>query len=169
MLVNIPFDLGYGLTTYLQSLGYSLTQRGNDWYLEGATTEAEAQALINSYNPWPVEKANKLAEINESFVQQTDFLTQGATEAEQKSWSIQKAEAENYPDKPCKSLQILADVRGIPIDIMVAKVLEKSEMYNTAYFTLQALRDKAEDKIKAMPNSGSYEKLPELWAIKFGD
>jgi len=166
MIVNIPLELGYGLTEHVESFNCCLYQRGSVWYLEGAETQEQAQLLIDTYNPWPVEKAKKLVEINQSFVEAVEALTAGVTQAEKDSWEIQQREANSYPND-CPNITILANSRGIPLDSLVAKIKDKSELYATNYFMLQGMRDKLEDTIKSYPNSGQHELLPSLMALVY--
>ena len=166
MIVNIQIDLGYGLTEYVESLGYNLCQRGTTWHLDGPSTEAEAQSIIDLYNPWPYEKTQKLIEINQSFVEAVEELTTGVIQAEKDSWEIQQREANSYPND-CPNITILANSRGTPLDLLVAKIKEKSELYATNYFMLQGIRDKLEDTVKSYPNSGQHELLPSLMALVY--
>ena len=172
MIVNIPFDLGYGLTEYVEFLGYSLCQRGKEWHLDGPDTVGEAQAIIDSYNPWPIEKAKKIDEINNAFMHAVSELVSGTTEFERNSWVIQESEAITYSqdsNSSCPSLTVLANSRGIPLESLVVKVLAKSNLYKQNYFMLQGKRDKIEDFIKTFPDNGSIERLIDLQSIEFGN
>ena len=167
MIVNIQIDLGYGLTEYVESLGYSLCQRGTTWHLDGPNTEAEAQSIIDLYNPWPYEKTQKLIEINEAFQNAVNALTAGTTEGERNSWAIQEREAREYPNKQPVALQILATSRGIALEQLVDKVIQKSNLYQQHYFALQGIRDKAEDTVKSFSDNDSLDKLELLTQVKF--
>lgn len=145
----------------------SLWQRGTVWMADAP--DELVNRLIAEYNPWPNEKTKQLAEINEAFQNAVNVLTAGTTEGERNSWAIQEREAREYPAKQPVALQILANSRNIPLEVLVDKVIQKSNLYQQHYFTLQGMRDKAEDAVKSMPSSGEYEKLPLLWAIKFGE
>jgi hypothetical protein len=171
MIVNIPFDLGYGLTTYLQSLGYSLVQRGNEWHLEGAASEAEAQSVINSYNPWPVEKAAKIAEIDDDFAAATDSLTAGWPQHEIQTWGKQEAEARalaNNPDAPTPMLATIATTRGLTVPELAQRVIRDADAFTAASAHFVGMRHKARQQVQTMPDNQQFEKLPSLWAIKFG-
>jgi len=171
MIVNIPFDLGYGLTEHLQSLGYSLVQRGNEWHLEGATSEAEAQSVINSYNPWASEKAAKIAEIDEAFDEATNSLTSGWPQHEIQTWNKQEAEARKYlsdNSTPTPMLSVISYTRNLTVGELALRVVRDADAFTTASAHYVGLRHKARQQIQALPDVGDVHRLPELWAIKFG-
>lgn len=159
-------EKGYSMHQWLVQHGVELSQRDGVWIAN--IPDEQVNQLIADYNPWPAEKAAKLLEVNESFSDAISKLTEGTTQAERDSWSIQEAEARGYPGKPAARLEILASSRGITIESLVQKVLAKSDLYAQHYFTMQGRRDALEDVVKSLPDSGDYHRLPELWAIKFG-
>lgn len=164
-------EKGYHMIEYLESNGVYLYQLDNVWCQSSNLTDDEVNTLIDEYNPWPGEKARKLAEINETFKALVDQLVAGTTPDERNSWDIQEKEALGYVadnNYPVPALTTLAAFRGITLEQLVAKVIQKSDLYKQYYFTFQGLRDAAEDKIKALPDSGSYDRLPELHAIEMG-
>lgn len=160
-------EKGYSLHQWLAAQGIELRNVDGVW--QANVPDSQVSQLIAEYNPWPVEKSLKLIEINNDFQNAVNNLTAGTTEAERNSWAIQEREAKEYPQKQPVALAILATSRGIDLELLISKVIEKSNMYQQAYFTLQGMRDKAEDKIKSFPDSGEYEKLNILNQIKFGD
>lgn len=160
-------EKGYGLHLWLLNQGVDLVDVAGVW--KSNVADETVNMLIAEYNPWPYEKTQKLIEINESFQNAVNALTAGTTEGERNSWTIQEREAREYPNKQPVALQILANSRGIALEDLVDKVIQKSNLYQQHYFTLQGMRDKAEDVVKAMPDSGQHELLTELFAIKFGD
>jgi hypothetical protein len=128
--------------------------------------------LILTYNPWPAEKALKLEEINNAFLNAVSQLVVGTTEHERNSWAIQESEAIAYSQNnnaQCPALSVLSNSRGISLQVLVDKILEKSALYKQYYFMFQGMRDKAEDLIKALPDAGNYERLNELQSIRFGE
>jgi hypothetical protein len=159
-------EKGYSMHEWLASQGVQLIQRDNVWAAN--VPDEQVSQLIADYNPWPAEKSSKLKEINEAFEAAINQLTAGTTESERNSWAIQEKEAKAYPTETPEALMILAQSRGIPLEALVEKVLQKAALYQHYYFTIQGQRDKLEDQVKALPDSGSIERLPELWAIKFG-
>lgn len=162
-MIAIKQDLGYGLTEHLAAHGVLLVQRDGAWIAEGATDE-QAQALIDAYNPWPVEKARKLQEINDWFASQVAALTAGIPQAEKDSWPVQVNEA--YGLRPLAMLPAMAAGRGISVEVLIEKVKAKAEAFSMYYGAIQGERDRVEDLIKSMPDAGEYHRLPELWGLK---
>lgn len=171
MIVNIPVDLGYGLTEYVESLGYSLCQRGTAWHLDGAVTEAEAQAIIDLYNPWPAEKARKLAEIDIDFNAATDGMTAGWPQHEIQTWNKQEAEARAFivdPNTPTPMLSTIAATRGLTVAELAQRVIRDADAFTTASAYYVGLRHQARQLVNALPDAGDYNRLTELLSIKFG-
>lgn len=171
MIVNIPVDLGYGLTEYVENIGYSLCQRGTTWHLDGPDTASEAQAIIDLYNPWPTEKARKLAEIDADFAAATDSMTSGWPQHEIQTWNKQEAEARTFivdPDMPTPMLSTIAATRGLTVAELAQRVIRDANAFTNASAYYVGLRHKARQMVQAMPDSGETERLSELWAIKFG-
>ena len=161
--VNITQDLGYGLTEYMVAQGWGFYQNQDGEYVcEGG--EGDPQPLIDAYNPWPFEKAAKLAEINTWFTAAVEQLTAGSTERERESWDTRVLEA--YGLRPLAMLRSMAAQRGISLDDLVSKVKAKAELYAEHYGSIQGRRDAVEDMIKTFPDEGPTDRLPELWALK---
>jgi len=159
-------EKGYSMHEWLANKGAQLTQSNGIW--SANAPDDEVNKLIAEYNPWAAEKSQKLTEINSAFSDAVAQLTAGTMQAERDSWSIQESEARGYPDKPTPRIEILAAARGVPLQTLVEKILYKANLYAQYYFTLQGERDALEDLINALPDFGEIERLPELWAIKFG-
>jgi hypothetical protein len=171
MIVNIPFGLGYGLTEYIEFLGYSLCQRGEEWHLDGPDTVGEAQAIIDLYNPWPVEKAKKLAEIDQDFSAATDNLTAGWPQHEIQTWNKQESEARalvQNADAPTPRLSTIAIIRGLTAAELAQRVIREADAFTAASANLVGLRYKARQLVQDLPDSGDYHRLSELFSIKFG-
>lgn len=155
-------DKGFGLFVYLEKNGVFLEELDGVW--TSPSNHDLVNQLIDEYNPWPTEKAKKLAEINEWLENQLQLVVAGIPESEQKSWPTQVDEA--YGKRPLRMLLKIAEMRGITTEALIAKVKAKAEAFEDYYGTMQGLRDKAEQQIKSMPDSGEFHRLPELWAIK---
>lgn len=164
--VHISQNLGAGLPIFLETHGWMFfrDQSGN-YFCEGEGTNP--QYLIDSYNPWPYEKAAKLSEINEWFESAVAQLTAGTTQAERDSWAVQVNEA--YGIRPIAMLAAMAAARGISTEQLIEKVKAKAEAFATYYGALQGRRDALEDLIKSLPDNSEYHRLPELWGIKCTD
>lgn len=129
-----------------------------------AVTDEHVNAMIQSYNPWPAEKATKLEEINAWFTAAASQLTAGTTQIERDSWSVQVDEA--YGARPLRMLVSMAAERGIPVESLIDKVKYKAELYATHYGAIQGRRDALEDVVKAFPDDGHFDRLPDLWAVQ---
>lgn len=159
-------DKGAGLTPWLQLHGAALAEvyDGGAVRWESNKTDAEINALIEAYNPWPTEKAAKIAELNLWFSDAVAQLTAGTTDRERESWAVQVNEA--YGIRPPAMLAAMAAARGVALEDLIAKVKAKAELYAAHYGAIQGRRDAAEDLVKAFPDSGPPDRLPELWAVK---
>lgn len=123
----------------------------------------EVNSIIDGYNPWAYEKSMKLAEINAWLENQIQLILNAIPKSEQISWSIQVDEATGV--KPLRMLLGIAQRRGISVETLIAKVLAKSEAFSDYYSLMQGERDRVEDLVKAFPDEGQYELLPDLWAL----
>lgn len=156
-------EKGIGLHDLLAKEGVQLEQLQSGEWVSTASDE-RTNSLIASYNPWPVEKAKKLLEINSWLQGEIEKLTAGTTQAERDSWPVQVDEA--YGIRPVVMLSAMAESRGIALEALILKVKAKAELFATKYGSLQGAKDALEDKVKALPNAGELNRLQELWAIK---
>lgn len=187
--VNVTQNLGYGLTLHLEQLGWMFyrSQDGN-YYVENNEPQPEqpveldeegqplplpplelpeVQALIDNYNPWPYEKANKLKEINEWFKAAVAQLTAGIPQEEKDSWATQVNEANGII--PLQMLPVMAQARGITVEELIQRVKTKAGLFAQYYGAIQGKRDAVEDAIKALPDNGELHRLPELWSLSCSD
>lgn len=155
-------EKGWSMHQWLQSQGVQLTQHDGEW--KANAPDETVNALIAAFNPWPAEKAVKLAELNDWFESAVAQLTAGTTQAERDSWPVQVNEA--YGIRPLAMLPAMAAARGITTEQLIEKVKAKAEAFATYYGALQGRRDALEDQVKSFPDSGDYHRLPELWSIK---
>lgn len=155
-------NLGFGLFEHLAALGIQLEQVDDVWQANRAPDEVNS--AIEAYNPWPREKAVKLAEVGAWFIAATDQLVADVPQVERDSWPTQVNEA--YGIRPLSMLVGMAEERGIPVEDLIARVKTKAELYALNYGRIQGRRDAFEDLIKAFPSEGQIERLPELWAVE---
>lgn len=155
-------DKGFGLFLHLESKGVFLEQLDGKW--TASAPDEIVNKLIDEYNPWSTEKAKKIAEATEWFESAVSQLTDGTTQTERDSWSVQVNEA--YGVRPISMLSAMADARGIDVNTLVEKVKRKAELFAAYYGAIQGKRDAIEDQIKAFPVDGDYHRLAELWALK---
>jgi hypothetical protein len=158
-------NLGFGLTKYLAKNGVLLEEL--DGVFVSNLPDEITNSLIESYNPWPTEKAAKMAEINAWFDAAVGQLTAGTTQSERDSWAVQVNEA--YGIRPVSMLAAMANARGIDLGTLIDKVKQKSELFASYYGAIQGKRDALEDLVKSFPDAGQFERLPELWAVSCTD
>lgn len=159
-------DRGAGLFDWLAARGVSLAEGFSDgvgvW--ESNAPAETVLELIDQYNPWPVEKAAKLAEVGAWFIEAADQLIADVPQVERDSWPVQVNEA--YGTRPLSMLVGMAEERGITVEALIERVKVKAELYAYNYGRIQGRRDALEDLIKAFPDEGQIERLPDLWGIK---
>lgn len=158
-------EKGEGLARYLASFDIELAE-----VYDGVVVRWESNVsfeLVNekieSYNPWPYEKAKKFAEINQWLENQVELVLSDIPKVEQNSWHKQVAEARGL--QPLSMLIGIAARRGISVQELVAKVLAKEKAFSDYYALMQGERDRVETLVKAFPDVGEYHRLPELWAL----
>lgn len=154
-------EKGNSLHDFLASHQCYLEERDGVWICN--KSDEEVNSLIAAHNPWPSEKANKLAEINEWLENQIQLVLSGIPKSEQASWPTQVAEARGI--QPVSMLVGIARRRGISVEELKAKVLVKEQMFSDYYSDMQGERDRVEALVKAFPNEGEYHRLPELWEL----
>ena len=162
---------GPTLYEFLESNGVKMTMINGEWYNTGNDLQDSAiNDLMENYNPWPAEKRKKWEEIQQGFKQALDMLVAGSLDTERNSWSIQESEARAWTldnTVPTPALSTLSYARGIPLNVLVAKVIEKADLYKQYYFYFQGIRDKLEDSIKSFSDTDPLHKLEELRALKY--
>lgn len=162
-------EKGEGLTQYLVNQGIVLSEvyTSGEVRWESNKPDEVVNAAIESYNPWPFEKAKKMNEINDWFTDAVAQLTAGTTQTERDSWSVQVNEA--YGIRPVAMLAAMASARGIDVQDLIVKVKYKAELFATYYGAIQGKRDALEDLVKSFPDVGEFARLPELWKVSCTD
>lgn len=163
-------EKGFGLHQHLANNACYLEQNQDGSWVSNLSDEA-TNGLIQSYNPWVKEKANKFAEIDIAFQKTIDGLTAGWPEGEIKTWAKQETEAialQSNPAAITPFLTMIAAQRGITVPDLASRVLRDSTAFSNASAYYVGLRHKARQLVQALPNEGSYERLQELYNIKFG-
>lgn len=162
-------EKGYSMHQWLASQGVELWQRGFDWVSN--VPDETVNALIEQYNPWPAEKAAKFAEIDADFEAAVSALTAGWPQHEIQTWSKQEAEARALAadsSSPTPMLATIAATRGLTVAELAQRVIRDADAFTNASAYYVGLRHKARQMVQSLPDSGDINRLPELWAIKFG-
>ena len=107
-------------------------------------------------------KVNKLSEINSAYDAATSSLVSTYPSTELLTFDKQESEARAYSADPSAStlfLSGLAKARGITLDDLVGRVIEKSEAFASAVATLTGQRQRYEDLL------GEAQTVEEVEAI----
>lgn len=105
---------------------------------------------------------NKLSEINSAYDAATSSLVSTYPSTELLTFDKQESEARAYSADPSAStlfLSGLAKARGITLDDLVGRVIEKSEAFASAVATLTGQRQRYEDLL------GEAQTVEEVEAI----
>ena len=111
-------------------------------------TNSIVQPSLQEYKTKRIEFINTMFEL-ESQSLKGELVAQD----EQLSWSIQESEARAYNisknPQDCPMLNTLSQARGIELEALVLKVLEKNTAYANSIATLIGYRQSLQDKIEA--------------------
>lgn len=136
-------------------------------YINQASTDsAILQAMFHTATLTPLDlptlKAIKLAQINASYQEALDLITQATPQAEIQSWATQESEAKAYQtsqEAQTPYIDSLAKARGVEKGELVAKILEKAQIFSTLSATLTGSRQKCEDAIAKAQNAKELEAI----------
>lgn len=128
---------------------------GNGWEPDNAAEQAAISA----------EKSAKLAEINrqaQAFVNELARIDD-TPEFERETWPIQREEVKAWqidPHAPTPTLALIAQVRGVPLDVLRQKAFEKAMAYQTVAAVVAGQRQAYEDRLNMV------ETLEQIQAIE---
>ncbi len=162
-------EKGYGIHKWLADHGAFI--REVDGVLVSNLPDDQINQLIADYNPWPSEKATKFAEIDAEFEAAVASLTAGWPQHEIQTWNKQEAEARALaanPEAPTPMLSTIAITRGLTVAELAQRVIRDADAFTAASAHFVGLRHKARQLVQALPDAGDYHRLPELFAITFG-
>lgn len=117
-------------------------------------------------------KATKLAEINrkaQAFVAEVAHLND-TPEFEQQTWQEQANEARAwYADNnmPTPKLDLLAKIRGIPVNTLRQKAYEKAVAYYNLSFVVMGQRQAYEDKLKKAKTIEAVLAISPEYTVEF--
>lgn len=128
-----------------------LTKKQKQWVNIGTLYDENTQSFVE---PSLDEiKRDQIAYVNANFEKECESIKgEYVPNDEQLSWSIQEEEAKAYWNsenpKLCPMLATLAKSRGIPLQTLVEKVLEKNTQYRQAIAMLVGNRQALQDRIE---------------------
>lgn len=112
--------------------------------------------------------ANQIATINADYSNAIYNMVSDTPDFERESWPKQEAEAKAHSlDQSSQTpyIDTLAISRGIPRELLLAKILEKVSLYEVAHAHLTGLRQAKEDALKALPADCTIEDIEAItWA-----
>ncbi len=136
-------------------LALALSEEQKQWVEVGMSYDEASKSILQ---PTLEEyKQSKLNYINAMFEMECNAIKGEIVPSdEQFSWSIQESEAKAYKasgkSEDCPMLVVLANSRGIELDALVAKVLEKNIAFQQAIAKLVGNRQALQDKVEACTN-----------------
>lgn len=140
MTINYT-EKGEGMHIALAKAGLSLYQQDGVW--QSHHPESQVQAFIDTYQPDPLEQ---LPAINERCEKLLSEIKQSYPKSEVDSWPKQEAEAVAGGGPLTSSLAL---ARGIPLELLLEKILLKSEAYAQISGQIIGTRQALEDRIMA--------------------
>lgn len=106
--------------------------------------------------------------INADYSNAIHNMVKDTPDFERESWPKQEAEAKAYSlDQSSQTpyIDTLAISRGVPRELLLAKILEKVSLYEVAHAHLTGLRQAKEDALKALPADCTIEDIEAItWA-----
>jgi len=112
--------------------------------------EVDGRYVVDTVKEDAEAKEQAKNQVNSDYEQQVNALTQGVPEAEIKTWTKQELEARGYladVTTPTPLIDALCAARVVPKDYLVAKIIEKADMYAVAVGSLTGIRQRAEDEL----------------------
>lgn len=136
---------------------------------DGTATTESLLATLKFYNlPYPLSleelKNEKLKSLNQACDYLLDKLTSTYPFGERETFYKQEGEAVAYkadPTSPCPCLQAIAKNRGIPLEVLVEKVLQKSALFAACTGEIIGERQKLEDELDLASTEKEVNALDE--------
>ena len=147
-----------GAYQYIPTPSIEITYEGNaeaqDWLLKGYEVYVVDDHLVWRciyMNDVTSAKKSKLQEINFKADYALYYIVRDYPDSEMTSWYKQEMEARLYRLNPVNHpsilLESIATARGIPIDELINRVIEKSNMFSALSGTVFGRRQKYEDDL----------------------
>ena len=115
----------------------------------------------NEYGAWLIQSGVFLSEINKEYESAVAKLVADTPNFERESWPKQETEARNWVldnNSATPYVDILAATRGVPREALIAKIIEKADMYKYAHAYLTGLRQAAEKNLSMLdPLTSTHE------------
>lgn len=113
-------------------------------------------------------KAIKLSEINYEYNKATSSLISSYPTVEILTFNKQEAAARAYKEDPFTSSEFLSDLakaRGITLDDLVTRIINKSDIFSSSVATLTGQRQRYEDLIDAATTVEEIESIKPVYTL----
>ena len=124
---------------------------GLDTYEDGTyATYYNQDGTIDTVKEAKLAKATTLSDINLWYEGEVAKLTKGIPNTERDTWTKQETEARAYQADATAIVPFITNLsttRGVPLDYLVTKIIEKANAYAIAVGTLTGERQRREDEL----------------------
>lgn len=145
---------------------YDENAEARDWLLKGYEVYVVDERLVWRciyMNDVTSAKKSKLQEINFKADYALYYIVRDYPESEMTSWYKQEMEARLYRLNPVNHPSILieaiAAARGIPMDELINRIIEKSNMFSSLSGTVFGRRQKYEDELNLAVTIQDVERI----------
>lgn len=141
-----------------EETGKRIGLKGESTFIDLATGEQIDPSIVNECakkkesDDIEAEKNKGLSEINTWYEVEAAKLTRGYPNTEITTWNKQEQEARAYQadiTAQVPFIKELALARGVELDVLVVKIIEKADAYAVNIGTLTGQRQKKEDELLA--------------------
>jgi len=138
-VVEVDTESNKPATNWDQVLRHDTVTKSGDSYIVTYTVSDRYEDASGKSEGIKILKSMAEVTNERTFVQKAKELSASYSESEKESWTIQRAEAQEYStdnSAPTPLLTAVAEAQGITTSALVDKVLTKVDTYNTAYGAL---------------------------------
>lgn len=125
--------------------------------VSGACIKPDSDGNPVAIHPKPLSSSQlqilKLAEINDKYESLVKLFAVDVPFSEKLIWYQLEAEARGLhvdPNTPATTLRTLSEQRGVPLDVLVAKVMEKAEIFSAYIGKITGIRQRLEAQLRAI-------------------
>lgn len=141
-----------------EETGKRIGLRGENTFIDIATGEQIEATIVEQCkvrkqtDDIEAEKNQGLKEINDWYELEASKLTRGYPDTEINTWNKQEQEARAYQADNTAQVPFIKELslaRGVELDVLVVKIIEKADAYAVNIGTLTGQRQKKEDELLA--------------------
>lgn len=142
-------EKGVGLHAKLNAAGHWLEDRDGKWV---SSDDEAVQSIIDSYSLSECQDA-LCKEIDKHAARLRDKVTEGVSPAEMASWSLKSVEASAKEVDPAAATPMLdqeADVRGVSVDSIAARVRVNAAALMSSEAAIAGIAGKHKDAVRTL-------------------